>query len=70
MGFVTWFFAGDKLEPSVVVMASAICSLILQRTSEEVLLQFPEFTRDDLIAIALLMKRSLVSCRQVTFLLP
>lgn len=48
------------------MMASSICSLILNSTSEEALLRYPEFNTDDLIALSKLMKRSLVTCGQVT----
>lgn len=51
-------------DPSIIMMASSICSLILDSTSEEALLRYPEFNSDDLIALSKLMKRSLVTCGQ------
>ncbi|KAK6162123.1 hypothetical protein DH2020_001964 [Rehmannia glutinosa] len=51
-------------DPSVIMMASSICSLILDSTSEEALLRHPDFNTDNLIALSLLMKRSLVSSGQ------
>lgn len=53
------------MEPSVIMMASSICSLILDSTSEEALLRHPDVCADDIIALSQLMKRSLVSCGQV-----
>lgn len=42
-------------------MASTICSLILDSTSEEALVRYPEF---NLVALSQLIKRGLVSCGQ------
>ena len=49
----------------MIMMASSICSLILDSTSEEALMRYPEFNADDLVALSLLMKRSLVTHGQV-----
>ncbi|KAL8475199.1 hypothetical protein ACS0TY_031573 [Phlomoides rotata] len=54
----------DTMEPSVIMMASSICSLILDSTSERDLLRHPDFCADDVSALSQLMKRSLVSCGQ------
>ncbi|PIN23138.1 Neurochondrin/leucine-rich protein (Neurochondrin) [Handroanthus impetiginosus] len=54
----------DTLDTSVIMMASSICSLILDATSEEALLRHPDFNMDNLIALSQLIKRSLVTCGQ------
>ncbi|GER51721.1 neurochondrin family protein [Striga asiatica] len=51
-------------DPSVIMMASSICSLVLGSTSEEFLLRHPEFNSDNLNALAKLIKRSLVTSSQ------
>ncbi|KAL1532671.1 neurochondrin [Salvia divinorum] len=56
---VRW--TASKSDLSMIMMASCICSLILDSTSEEALLRYPEFNADDLVALSLLMKRSLVT---------
>ncbi|KZV57869.1 large proline-rich protein bag6-B-like [Dorcoceras hygrometricum] len=48
-------------DPSATVMASTICALILDSTSEEALLQQPNFNIDDLTSLSLLLKRSLAT---------
>ncbi|XP_042036930.1 neurochondrin-like isoform X1 [Salvia splendens] len=54
---VRW--TANTSDVSMIMMASSICSLIIDSTSEETLLRYPEFNDDDLIALSLLMKRSL-----------
>lgn len=54
----------DTIEPSVIMMACSICSLILDSTSEEALLRNSDFSADDIIALSQFMKRGLVSCGQ------
>ncbi|KAL6534128.1 hypothetical protein OROHE_013961 [Orobanche hederae] len=51
-------------ETSVIMMASSICSLILDSTSEEALLRHPDFNADNLIALSQLMKRGLITSGQ------
>lgn len=58
-------YAEETIDPSIVMMASSICSLLLDTTSEEALLRHPDFNTNDLIALSRLMKRSLVTCSQV-----
>ncbi|KAL0394305.1 UNVERIFIED_CONTAM: hypothetical protein Slati_4396700 [Sesamum latifolium] len=55
----------DTQDQFVIMMASSICSVILDSTSEESLLCHPEFNTKDLIALAKLVKRSLETCCQV-----
>lgn len=57
--------AEDALDQFVIMMASSICSVILDSTSEESLLCHPDFSTEDLIALSKLMKRSLETCCQV-----
>ncbi|KAL3650675.1 hypothetical protein CASFOL_007078 [Castilleja foliolosa] len=54
----------EESNPSVIMMASSICSLILDSTCEEALLRRPDFNTADLIALSRLMKRSLVTSGQ------
>ncbi|KAL7121703.1 hypothetical protein ACP275_01G000900 [Erythranthe tilingii] len=54
----------DTIDTSVIMMASSICSLILDTTCEEALLRHPKFKPDNLIALSQLLKRSLVTCGQ------
>ncbi|KAI3467982.1 hypothetical protein Pfo_024645 [Paulownia fortunei] len=54
----------EAIDPFVIMMASSICSLILDSTSEEALLRHPDFNTNNLIALSQLMKRSLISCGQ------
>lgn len=63
-------YAEDTIDPSVIMMASSICSLILDSTSEEALLRNPDFNTDNLITLSQLMKRSLVTCSQVISMVP
>ncbi|KAG6391146.1 hypothetical protein SASPL_148897 [Salvia splendens] len=56
---VRW--TANTSDVSMIMMASSICSLILDSTSEEALMRYPEFNADDLIALSLLMKTSLVT---------
>lgn len=52
--------AGD---PGILMMAASICSLILDLTSsEEALLCHPEFSKDDLIILSKLIRKSLGVC--------
>ncbi|CAA0841969.1 neurochondrin family protein [Striga hermonthica] len=51
-------------DPSVIMMASSICSLVLGSTSEEFLLRHPEFNSDNLNTLAKLIKRSLITSNQ------
>ncbi|XP_073055242.1 uncharacterized protein [Primulina eburnea] len=53
-------------DPSSIMMASTICALILDSTSEEALLQHTNFNIDNLISLSLLMKRSLATTDPVT----
>ncbi|GFQ00430.1 neurochondrin [Phtheirospermum japonicum] len=54
----SWAEASD---PSVIMMAASICSLILDSSCEEALLRHPDFNTANLIALSHLMKRSLVT---------
>ncbi|KAL3844006.1 hypothetical protein ACJIZ3_001409 [Penstemon smallii] len=54
----------DTTEPSVVMMASSICAVILDSTSEEALLCHPDFKPDNLIVLSQLIRRSLVNYGQ------
>ncbi|KAL2471873.1 neurochondrin family protein [Abeliophyllum distichum] len=51
-----------KSDPSSIMMASSICALILDSTSEEALLRHPDFDIDSLISLSQLMKKSLDIC--------
>ncbi|KAK4388628.1 hypothetical protein Sango_2199800, partial [Sesamum angolense] len=55
----------DTLDQFAIMMASSICSVILDSTSEESLLCHPDFNTEDLIALSKLMKRSLETCCQL-----
>ncbi|CAK9173781.1 unnamed protein product [Ilex paraguariensis] len=46
------------------MMASSICALILDSTSEEALLYHPNFGRGNLISLSHLIMRSLAKCGQ------
>lgn len=52
-------------DASVIMMASSICSLILDLTSEEALLNNPDFTSGDIGNLSKLIRRSFVMCGQV-----
>ncbi|XP_073301479.1 uncharacterized protein [Primulina huaijiensis] len=56
----------NMTDPSSIMMASTICALILDSTSEEALLQHTNFNIDNLISLSLLMKRSLATTVPVT----
>ncbi|KAL7187310.1 hypothetical protein ACSBR1_037385 [Camellia fascicularis] len=58
------YWTGDTDDLSVIMMASSICTLIFDSTSEEALLQHPSFDRSDLISLSQLIVRSLAICGQ------
>ncbi|KAF5936268.1 hypothetical protein HYC85_027397 [Camellia sinensis] len=58
------YWTGDKDDLSVIMMASSICALIFDSTSEEALLQHQSFDRSDLISLSQLIVRSLAICGQ------
>lgn len=51
-------------DASIIMMASSICSLILDLTSEEALLNHPDFTSGDIGNLSKLIRRSFVMCGQ------
>ncbi|XP_060208842.1 uncharacterized protein LOC132636153 isoform X2 [Lycium barbarum] len=51
-------------EASIVMMASSICSLILDLTSEEALLNHPDFTSGNIGSMSKLIERSFAMCGQ------
>ncbi|XP_055820220.1 uncharacterized protein LOC129889101 isoform X2 [Solanum dulcamara] len=51
-------------DASVIMMAASICSLILDLTSEEALLNNPDFTSGDIGNLSKLIRRSFVMCGQ------
>ncbi|GLT76142.1 hypothetical protein SLA2020_478180 [Shorea laevis] len=59
---VLW--TGDTNDPSVIMMASSICTLILDFTSEDALLNHPNFDSNCLISLSQLIARSLASWGQ------
>lgn len=59
------FSAGDTNDPSVIMMASSICTLILDFTSEDALLNHPNLDSNCLISLSQLIARSLASWGQV-----
>lgn len=52
----------DREDPAILMMASSICALILDSTSEERLLSYPEFSNGELVRLSQLMKKSLALC--------
>ncbi|CAL5358897.1 unnamed protein product [Camellia sinensis] len=58
------YWTGDTDDLSVIMMASSICTLIFDSTSEEALLQHQSFDRSDLISLSQLIVRSLAICGQ------
>lgn len=52
-------------DASIIMMASSICSLILDLTSEEALLNHPDFISGDVGNLSKLIRRSFVMCGQV-----
>ncbi|XP_076944552.1 uncharacterized protein LOC143615272 isoform X2 [Bidens hawaiensis] len=52
-------WADDAVDWSCIMMASSICSLILDSTSETILQSNPHFNNDNFIGLCRLMKRSL-----------
>ncbi|XP_030534195.1 neurochondrin isoform X2 [Rhodamnia argentea] len=56
---VSW--AENTDDPTVTMMASSICSLILDHSSEEALLGYPNFSRSDLHSLCRLIVKSLAS---------
>lgn len=58
-------FSGDTHDLSVIMMASTICALIFDSTSEEALLQNPSFDRRLLIGLSQLIVRSLATSGKV-----
>ncbi|KAF8393093.1 hypothetical protein HHK36_021334 [Tetracentron sinense] len=63
------YWTEDINDPSVIMMASSICSLIFDSTSEESFLKYPEFDRNTLNSMSRLIVRSLATCEQVTWLM-
>lgn len=55
------YWTGDTDDLSVIMMASTICALIFDSTSEEALLQNPSFDRRLLIGLSQLIVRSLAT---------
>lgn len=55
-------WTSDTVELTMLMMSSSICCLILDLTSEEVLLQHPNFSKDDLIRLSQLIQKSLAVC--------
>ncbi|XP_059288446.1 uncharacterized protein LOC132041769 isoform X2 [Lycium ferocissimum] len=51
-------------EASIIMMASSICSLILDLTSEEALLNHPDFTSGNIGSLSKLIERSFAMCGQ------
>ncbi|KAK4729769.1 hypothetical protein R3W88_022757 [Solanum pinnatisectum] len=51
-------------DASIIMMASSICSLILELTSEESLLNHPDFTSGDIGNLSKLIRQSFVMCGQ------
>ncbi|XP_069144324.1 uncharacterized protein [Solanum lycopersicum] len=51
-------------DASIIMMASSICSLILDLTSEEALLNHPDFISGDVGNLSKLIRRSFVMCGQ------
>lgn len=54
-------WAENSNDPTVTMMASSICSLILDHSSEEALLGYPNFNRSDLHSLCRLIVKSLAS---------
>ncbi|XP_010244770.1 PREDICTED: neurochondrin isoform X2 [Nelumbo nucifera] len=57
-------WADDTDDPSIIMMASSICSLIFDSTSEEVILKQPGFENHTLSGLSRLIARSLATCGQ------
>lgn len=62
-------FSEDANDLSVIMMASSICALLFDYTSEEALLNHPNFNSNSLSSLYRLIARSLASCRQVKLLM-
>ncbi|PSS01101.1 Neurochondrin like [Actinidia chinensis var. chinensis] len=56
------YWTGNTDDLSVIMMASTICALIFDSTSEEALLQHPNFDHSNLIHLSRLIARSLATC--------
>ncbi|KAM0053708.1 putative neurochondrin [Helianthus debilis subsp. tardiflorus] len=59
-------WAEDAVDWSCTMMASSICALILDSTSETVLQSNPHFNRDNLISLCQLIRRSLTTFGKYT----
>lgn len=59
--------SGNANDLSVIIMASSICALIFDYTSEETLLNHPNFDNSSLHNLYKIIARSLASCKQVKF---
>ncbi|KAK2973342.1 hypothetical protein RJ640_015097, partial [Escallonia rubra] len=62
VGLSSW--AEESGDPSIIMMASSICALIFDSTSEEALLHHPDFDNRKLISLYQVMRRSLALCCQ------
>ncbi|KAK3003109.1 hypothetical protein RJ639_019791, partial [Escallonia herrerae] len=62
VGLSSW--AEESGDPSIIMMASSICALIFDSTSEEALLHHPDFDNRKLISLYQVMRRSLAICGQ------
>nr|TKS11118.1 hypothetical protein D5086_0000077200 [Populus alba] len=58
------YWAGNANDLSVIIMASSICALIFDYTSEEALLNHPNFDNSSLHNLYKIIARSLASCKQ------
>ncbi|KAJ6354710.1 hypothetical protein OIU77_005337 [Salix suchowensis] len=58
------YWAGNANDLSVIIMASSICALIFDYTSEETLLNHPNFDNSSLHNLYKIIARSLASCKQ------
>ncbi|MFS7909310.1 hypothetical protein Hanom_Chr01g00093091 [Helianthus anomalus] len=59
-------WAEDAVDWSCTMMASSICALILDSTSETILQSNPLFSRDNLISLCQLIRRSLTAFGKYT----
>lgn len=58
------YWAGNANDLSVIIMASSICALIFDYTSEETLLNHPNLDNSSLHNLYKIIARSLASCKQ------
>lgn len=59
-------FSEESDEPSIVMMASSICALIFDQTSEQALLDHPSIDHSTIASLSQLIGRSLATYPQVT----